>query len=45
MVNYLGNPTVEGIQALLALGSVLSNAMNAGAAWSLVGKDAIVAVN
>lgn len=37
MVNYLSNASLEVVQTLLILGNVLSNANNAGAAWSLLG--------
>lgn len=35
--NFLSQPTLETIQTLLVLGNVLSNNMNAGVAWSLMG--------
>jgi len=37
LVNYLSNASLEVIQTMLILGNVLSNAMNAGVAWSLLG--------
>lgn len=38
IVNYLSNASIEVVQTLLILGNVLSNAMNAGAAWVLLGE-------
>ncbi|KAF2759941.1 hypothetical protein EJ05DRAFT_484823 [Pseudovirgaria hyperparasitica] len=35
--NFLSQPTMETIQTLLILGNVISNNMNAGVAWSLMG--------
>jgi len=35
--NFLSNATLENIQTLLILGNVISNNMNAGVAWSLMG--------
>jgi hypothetical protein len=37
MTNFLSNPSLENIQTLLVLGNVISNTMNAGVAWSLLG--------
>ncbi|KAL9092187.1 MAG: hypothetical protein Q9159_000946 [Coniocarpon cinnabarinum] len=37
LVNYLSNASVDVVQTLLILGNVLSNTMNAGAAWVLLG--------
>ncbi|KIV98609.1 uncharacterized protein PV09_09602 [Verruconis gallopava] len=37
MTNFLSNPSLETIQTLLVLGNVISNTMNAGVAWSLLG--------
>ena len=37
IVNYLSHATLVDIQTLLILGNVLSNNMNAGVAWSLLG--------
>lgn len=36
-INFLARSTMEDIQTLLTLGNVLSNTMNAGVAWSLLG--------
>jgi hypothetical protein len=36
-VNYLSRSTVVDIQNLLVLGNVISNNMDAGVAWSLLG--------
>ncbi|KAF2734710.1 hypothetical protein EJ04DRAFT_492941 [Polyplosphaeria fusca] len=35
--NFLSHATLENIQTLLVLGNVISNNMNAGVAWSLMG--------
>jgi len=35
--NFLSQPHLESVQALLVIGNVLSNNMNAGTAWSLLG--------
>lgn len=35
--NFLSQPTLETIQTLLILGNVISNNMNAGISWSLLG--------
>ncbi|KAF1985870.1 hypothetical protein K402DRAFT_394470 [Aulographum hederae CBS 113979] len=35
--NFLSSPNLEVIQTLLVLGNVISNNMNAGVAWSLLG--------
>jgi hypothetical protein len=37
MTNFLSEPSLENIQTLLVLGNVISNTMNAGVAWSLLG--------
>lgn len=37
MTNFLAVPSLETIQTLLILGNVISNTMNAGVAWSLLG--------
>jgi hypothetical protein len=37
LTNFLSNPSLETIQTLLILGNVISNTMNAGVAWSLLG--------
>jgi len=37
LTNFLSSPTLETIQTLLALGNVISNNMNPGVAWSLLG--------
>ncbi|KAB8346018.1 hypothetical protein FH972_023070 [Carpinus fangiana] len=37
IVNYLANASLEVVQAMLVLGNVLSNGMNAGASWSFLG--------
>jgi hypothetical protein len=37
VVNYLSRSTLLDIQNLLVLGNVISNNMNAGVAWSLLG--------
>lgn len=41
IVNYLSHSTVVDIQTLLILGNVLSNSMNAGTAWCLLGPSTI----
>jgi hypothetical protein len=38
IINYLSCTQLEDIQNLLVLGNVISNNMNAGVAWSLLGK-------
>jgi hypothetical protein len=38
IINYLSHSTIIDIQTLLVLGDVLSNSMNAGVAWSFLGK-------
>ncbi|KAK4498474.1 hypothetical protein PRZ48_011132 [Zasmidium cellare] len=35
--NFLSQPHIESIQALLIIGNVMTNNMNAGTAWSLLG--------
>jgi hypothetical protein len=35
--NFLSQPHLESIQALLVIGNVMTNNMNAGTAWSLLG--------
>jgi hypothetical protein len=37
LTNFLSNPSLENIQTLLILGNVISNTMNAGVAWALLG--------
>jgi hypothetical protein len=37
LVNYLSRSTLPDIQNLLVLGNVISNNMDAGVAWSLLG--------
>jgi hypothetical protein len=37
IVNYLSHSTIVDIQNLLVLGNVISNNMNAGVAWALLG--------
>jgi hypothetical protein len=37
LTNFLSNPSLETIQTLLIMGNVISNTMNAGVAWSLLG--------
>lgn len=37
LTNFFARPTIETIQTLLILGNVLSNNMNAGVAWALIG--------
>ena len=37
IVNYLSCCQLDDIQNLLVLGNVISNSMNAGVAWSLLG--------
>jgi hypothetical protein len=37
LTNFLSNPSLETIQTLLILGQVISNTMNAGVAWALLG--------
>ncbi|CEJ90068.1 hypothetical protein VHEMI05876 [[Torrubiella] hemipterigena] len=37
LINYLSNSNLEDIQNLLVLGNVISNNMNAGVAWTLLG--------
>jgi hypothetical protein len=37
IINYLSRATSTDIQTLLILGNVISNNMNAGVAWSLLG--------
>ena len=37
ITNFLSQPHLESIQALLVIGNVMSNNMNAGTAWSLLG--------
>jgi hypothetical protein len=37
IVNYLSHSTIVDIQCLLVLGNVISNNMNAGVAWALLG--------
>ena len=39
MLNYVSQPTVEVIQILLIISNVLSYNMNAGASYTLLGKD------
>ncbi|KAG8623289.1 hypothetical protein KVT40_008265 [Elsinoe batatas] len=41
--NFLSVPTLESIQALLVLGNVISNNMNAGTSWNLIGLTARLA--
>jgi len=38
-VNYLSRATLPDIQNLLVLGNVISNNMDAGVAWSLLGNS------
>lgn len=38
IVNYLSCCQLEDIQSLLVLGNVISNSMNAGVAWALLGE-------
>ena len=35
--NFLSHATLESVQTLLVLGNVISNNMNAGTAWNLLG--------
>ncbi|KAF2402365.1 hypothetical protein EJ06DRAFT_507154 [Trichodelitschia bisporula] len=37
LTNFFSNPSLDNIQTLLILGNVISNSMNAGVAWSLLG--------
>jgi hypothetical protein len=39
IVNYLSRATLPDIQNLLVLGNVISNNMDAGVAWSLLGNS------
>lgn len=39
MLNYVSQPTVEVIQILLIISNVLSYNMNAGASYTLLGKE------
>jgi hypothetical protein len=39
IVNYYTQTTLEDLQVLLVLGKVISNNMNAGTSWSLLGKQ------
>lgn len=41
IVNYLSCCQLDDIQNLLVLGNVISNSMNAGVAWALLGELAI----
>ncbi|PNS20570.1 hypothetical protein CAC42_297 [Sphaceloma murrayae] len=41
--NFLSVPTLESVQALLVLGNVISNNMNAGTSWNLIGLTARLA--
>ena len=43
MVNYLSNACIEVVQTFLLLSNTLSNGMNAGASWVLLGKLVITA--
>lgn len=39
IINYLSHSNLSDVQNLLVLGNVISNNMNAGVAWSLLGKS------
>jgi hypothetical protein len=39
IINYLSHSNLHDVQNLLVLGNVISNNMNAGVAWSLLGKS------
>lgn len=40
IINYLSNANILDIENLLVLGNVISNNMNAGVTWSLLGMKA-----
>jgi len=41
LVNYISNASSEVVQTMLLLGNVLANGMNAGAAWSFLGRSVL----